>query len=188
MRTRFLPILFSLLMIATPLAPGAALAGGANSTAASSSATTVIGPSGLPVPRFVALKKDKVRARFGPSFDYPVAFTYHRKGLPLKVIAETRDDVWRRVEDRDGRRMWIHRSMLMGNDSAVVAREDAVLRAKPSEGAPGRARPRPAGARPRDRDRRMRGGLVPPARRRLPRLAARGRAVGRLAGLTARTR
>lgn len=140
MRTRFLPILFSLLMIATPLAPGAALAGGANSTAASSSATTVIGPSGLPVPRFVALKKDKVRARFGPSFDYPVAFTYHRKGLPLKVIAETRDDVWRRVEDRDGRRMWIHRSMLMGNDSAVVAREDAVLRAKPSEGAPGRAR------------------------------------------------
>ncbi|MBB4658196.1 SH3 domain-containing protein [Parvularcula dongshanensis] len=100
----------------------------------------VIGPSGLPVPRFVALKKDEVIARFGPSFDYPIAATYRQRGLPLKVIAETRDDVWRRVEDQDGGRYWIHRSMLMGNDNAVVRAEEAVLRAKPSDAAPGRAR------------------------------------------------
>jgi SH3-like domain-containing protein len=101
---------------------------------------TVIGPSGLPVPRFVALKKDEVHARVGPSFDYPVAAVYRKKGLPLKVIAETSDDVWRRVEDPDGQKLWIHRSMLMGNEHAVVRASDVVLRSKPGTDAPGRAK------------------------------------------------
>ncbi len=100
----------------------------------------VRGPSGLPVPRFVALKRNEVRARFGPSFDYPVAYEFRREGLPLKVIQEDRDNVWRRVEDRDGRRMWIHRSMLTANAHAVVNNGDAVLRASPEREAPGRAR------------------------------------------------
>ncbi|MEM9233128.1 MAG: SH3 domain-containing protein [Pseudomonadota bacterium] len=97
-------------------------------------------PSGLPVPRFVALRKDEVRARFGPSFDYPVAYEFHQQGLPLKVIAEDRDNVWRRVEDRDGRRMWIHRSMLSSNDHAIVVADSTILRANPNENAKGRAR------------------------------------------------
>ena len=101
-----------------------------------------IGHSGLPVPRFVAFKKDEVRARFGPGFDYPVAAVYRKRGLPVRVIAETRDDVWRRVEDADGQRLWVHRSMLMSAGTALVTADtdDAVLRAKPSEGARGRAR------------------------------------------------
>ena len=101
-----------------------------------------IGHSGLPVPRFVALKKDEVRARFGPGFDYPVAAVYRRRGLPVRVVAETRDDVWRRIEDADGQRLWVHRSMLMSAETALVTAEadEAVLRAKPSEGARGRAR------------------------------------------------
>ncbi len=98
------------------------------------------GPSGLPVPRFVALKKDEVLARFGPSFDYPVAYEFRRQGLPLKVIAEDRDNIWRRVEDRDGRRMWIHRSMLTMNAHAVVHADSAILRAAPTDDAPGRAK------------------------------------------------
>ena len=99
----------------------------------------VTGPSGLPVPRFVALKKSEVRGRFGPGFDYPVAAVYRREGLPVRVVAETRDDVWRRVEDAEGQRVWVHRSMLKANDSAVVT-DDVVLRAEPEEGAAGRAR------------------------------------------------
>ena len=102
--------------------------------------TVADSPSGLPVPRFVALRKDEVRARFGPSFDYPVAYEFHKEGLPLKVIAEDRDNVWRRVEDRDGRRMWIHRSMLADNESAVVQADSALLRAAPAETAKARAR------------------------------------------------
>ena len=108
----------------------------------SSDAPVKIGHSGLPVPRFVALKKNEVRARFGPGFDYPVAAVYRKRGLPVRVVAETRDDVWRRVEDADGQRLWVHRSMLMSAETALVTAEadDAVLRAKPSEGARGRAR------------------------------------------------
>ena len=124
----------------------AVLTGGAEASSSAAAAAakpvkaeTVIGPSGLPVPRFVALKKDEVRGRFGPGFDYPVAAVYKKRGLPVRVIAETRDDVWRRVEDADGQRVWVHRSMLMANDNAVV-QADAVLRAKPDDAAAGRAR------------------------------------------------
>ncbi|WP_370335733.1 SH3 domain-containing protein [Parvularcula marina] len=97
-------------------------------------------PSGLPVPRFVALRKDEVRARFGPSFDYPVAYEFRQEGLPLKVIAEDRDNIWRRVEDRDGRRMWIHRSMLSENAHGIVTSDSTILRAAPNTHAKGRAR------------------------------------------------
>ena len=100
-----------------------------------------LGHSGLPVPRFVALKKNEVRGRFGPGFDYPVAAVYRRRGLPVRVIAETRDDAWRRIEDADGQRLWVHRSMLMSAETAIVTgAADTVLRAKPTEGARGRAR------------------------------------------------
>ena len=122
-----------------------AMIGGAPAEAGSAAATsparaeTVTGPSGLPVPRFVALKKSEVRGRFGPGFDYPVAAVYRKQGLPVRVVAETRDDVWRRVEDADGQRVWVHRSMLMANDNALV-RGDVVLRAKPAADAAGRAR------------------------------------------------
>lgn len=118
-----------------------AMAGSANSGATTARTTTdATSPSGLPVPRFVALRKSEVRARFGPSFDYPVAYEFRQQGLPLKVIAEDRDNVWRRVEDRDGRRMWIHRSMLANNDSAVVMADATILRTQPSTNARGRAR------------------------------------------------
>jgi len=109
-------------------------------TTVAATATTLTGPSGLPVPRFVALKKNRVVARFGPSFDYPVAYEFNRAGLPLKVIAEDRDNIWRRVEDRDGQRMWIHRSMLAPNEHAVVMSDGVILRAAPRTDGQPRAR------------------------------------------------
>ena len=117
-----------------------AAAAATRATKVEAPAQTVTGPSGLPVPRFVALKKDEVRGRFGPGFDYPVAAIYKRRGLPVRVVAETRDDVWRRVEDADGKRVWVHRSMLMANDTVLVGEAGAVLRAKPDAAAAGRAR------------------------------------------------
>ena len=44
--------------------------------------------SGLPVPRFVALKSDEINARVGPGKDYPIRVTYQRKDYPVKVIQE----------------------------------------------------------------------------------------------------
>ena len=43
-------------------------------------------PSGLPVPRFVALKHDPANARGGPGDDYRLLWVYHNKGLPLQVF------------------------------------------------------------------------------------------------------
>lgn len=124
-----------------PAALGSTAAASAAATSTNTTSTaTKLGPSGLPVPRFVALKKDEVRARFGPSFNYPVAYEFRREGLPLKVIAEDRDNIWRRVEDRDGHRMWIHRSMLAPNQNAIVNLNGAVLRSAPRGDSQGRAK------------------------------------------------
>ena len=56
--------------------------------------------SGLPVPRFVSLKSDRVNMRKGPGTDYPTAWVYRRAGLPLEVIKEF--EGWRQVRDADG--------------------------------------------------------------------------------------
>ena len=80
---------------------------------------TSTGPSGLPVPRFVSLKAEKVNVRRGPSSDHPVAWVFQRKGLPVEIVAEFEN--WRRVRDSEGEEGWILQSMLAGKRTAVVA-------------------------------------------------------------------
>jgi SH3-like domain-containing protein len=90
-------------------------------------------PSGQPVPRFVSLKFATINARKGPDTDYPVRWTYKRKGLPVRVIAETDD--WRRIEDADGGVSWVHKRMLDGRRTGIVrpVRDMRVaMRANPS--------------------------------------------------------
>jgi SH3-like domain-containing protein len=77
------------------------------------------GPTGLPVPRFVSLKAEKVNVRRGPSSEHPVAWVFQRKGLPVEIIAEFEN--WRRIRDSDGEEGWILQSMLAGKRTAVVA-------------------------------------------------------------------
>ena len=96
-----------------------------------------VGYSGYPVPRFVALKADLVNGRASPGLE-PVVI-YRRKGLPVKVIAETPDNTWRRVEDHMGRRVWIRPIMLVQNKHAITT-TPAVLYAEPSLDAFARAR------------------------------------------------
>ena len=88
-------------------------------TASISPENTSIGPSGLPVPRFVSLKAEKVNVRRGPSSDHPVAWVFQRKGLPVEIVAEFEN--WRRVRDSEGEEGWILQSMLAGKRTAVVA-------------------------------------------------------------------
>jgi SH3-like domain-containing protein len=77
------------------------------------------GASGLPLPRFVSLKAQRVNLRIGPSKDYAVEWQYTRSGLPMEIIQEY--DHWRRVRDPDGTEGWIHKSLLTGDRTAVVA-------------------------------------------------------------------
>jgi SH3-like domain-containing protein len=76
------------------------------------------GGSGLPVPRFVSLKSDRVNMRKGPGTDYPTAWVYRRAGLPLEVIKEF--EGWRQVRDADGVSGWVLQSFLSGRRTALV--------------------------------------------------------------------
>ncbi|HET6322141.1 MAG TPA: SH3 domain-containing protein [Hyphomicrobium sp.] len=76
------------------------------------------GGSGLPVPRFVSLKSDRVNMRNGPGTDYPTAWVYRRAGLPLEVIKEF--EGWRQVRDADGAAGWVLQSFLSGRRTALV--------------------------------------------------------------------
>jgi len=64
------------------------------------------GPSsGLPVPRFVSLKPEKVNVRGGPTRQHDVTWQYTRSGLPVEITAES--DNWRRIRDWEGSEGWV---------------------------------------------------------------------------------
>ena len=101
----------------------------------------------LPQPYFESLKGDKVFMREGPSDNHRVKWIYHRKGLPVEVLASF--EVWRRVLDMDGEIGWIHQALLSRERTAVVIGEagapirrasgaDAALVAEAKPGAVGR--------------------------------------------------
>jgi SH3-like domain-containing protein len=76
------------------------------------------GVSGLPVPRFVSLKADRVTVRGGPDKDHDVSWIYTRVGWPVEITAEF--DNWRRIRDSDGSEGWVYHSLLSGKRMAAV--------------------------------------------------------------------
>jgi len=74
--------------------------------------------SGLPLPRFVSLKSDKVNVRAGPNKDQDVRWVYTRPGMPVEITAEFEN--WRRVRDWEGAEGWVYHSLLSGRRTAVV--------------------------------------------------------------------
>ena len=132
-------------------------------------------PSGLPVPRYVATKFETVNARSGPGDDYATVWTYHTRGLPLQVVAETEE--WRRVCDPDGAVAWVHRRTVAETRRVMrTAASDLPLRAHPADGgARGGGPGLPRHRRPRALPRR----LVPADGGQDLRLGAAGRGVGR---------
>lgn len=77
------------------------------------------GKSGLPLPRFVSLKAEKVNVRKGPSSDHDVAWVFQSEGLPVEITAEF--ETWRRIRDSDGAEGWILQNMLTGKRTVLVA-------------------------------------------------------------------
>lgn len=76
------------------------------------------GQSGLPLPRYVSLKSDRVNLRSGPGTDYPTSWVYRRAGLPVEVVEEY--ESWRKVRDAEGTTGWILSSLLSGRRTALV--------------------------------------------------------------------
>jgi SH3-like domain-containing protein len=77
-------------------------------------ATTAVPPpivaTGLPVPRWVTIKAQRVNVRRGPSLEQDVLWTYVKPGLPVEIIAEYNS--WRRIRDADGSTGWVKSVML----------------------------------------------------------------------------
>jgi SH3-like domain-containing protein len=102
-------LVFALLVVVT--AVGTAARAGSSDPA--------VGPkSGLPVPRFVSLKPDRVNVRSGPNRDHEVTWVYTRAGLPVEITAESEN--WRRIRDWEGAEGWVYHSMLSGRRTAIV--------------------------------------------------------------------
>jgi SH3-like domain-containing protein len=96
-------------------------------------------PSGQPVPRWLSLKSDEVRARYGPGLDYRILWEYQVSGLPVQVVAETTE--WRKICDPQGGVAWVHRSVVSSRRSAFNASDAEIpIRARASDTAPVRAR------------------------------------------------
>jgi SH3-like domain-containing protein len=74
--------------------------------------------SGLPVPRFVSLKADRVNVRNGPNKDQEVGWVYTRAALPVEITAEFEN--WRRIRDWEGAEGWVYHSLLSGRRTALV--------------------------------------------------------------------
>ncbi len=119
-------------VLAAGLSPG--MPASAQQSAPAESTGPVGRTSGLPVPRFVSLKADKVNVRSGPTRDHGVAWVFTRAGLPVEITAEF--ETWRRIRDSEGAEGWVYHSMLSSRRTALVSPwkggEPAPLHSEPS--------------------------------------------------------
>jgi SH3-like domain-containing protein len=74
--------------------------------------------TGLPVPRFVSVKPNKVNVHIGPTMGHEVAWVYNRSGLPVEITAEFEN--WRRIRDWEGAEGWVYHSLLSGRRTCLV--------------------------------------------------------------------
>lgn len=84
------------------------------------------GKTGLPLPRFVSLRKDEVNVRTGPGTRYPVDWVLTHRNMPVEIVAEF--DAWRKVKDWEGTIGWVHKSMLSGKRWVIVSKGTRKLR------------------------------------------------------------
>ncbi len=93
---------------------------GTGAAAPGQDGATQAGPvTGLPLPRYVSLKADRVNLREGPSKDHRTRWVFHRAALPVEITAEF--GTWRRIRDSEGAEGWVLHSLLAGRRTALVA-------------------------------------------------------------------
>jgi len=89
-------------------------------------------------PRFVSLRADVVNLRTGPGDRYPVEWVYHRKGLPVEIIAQY--EQWRRIRDSQGTEGWVHQRLVTGQRNVIVKGAQQVLHAEADAASPAMAK------------------------------------------------
>ena len=79
---------------------------------------------------FLSLKNQEVNLRQGPSFEYPIKFTYKKKYLPIVIIDKS--ESWRKIKDFENNSGWIHISQLSKKKSAINIKNNSILYKKPT--------------------------------------------------------
>ena len=79
---------------------------------------------------FLSLKNDEVNLRKGPSFEYPIKFTYKKKYLPIVIIDKS--ESWRQFKDFEKNSGWIHISQLSKKKSGINTENNSVMYKKPT--------------------------------------------------------
>ena len=88
----------------------------------------------LPLPRYASLASDKIYIRTGPGVRFPIAWVYHRKGLPVEIVLEY--ESWRKIKDIDGDGGWVHQSLVSGKRTGLIQGDGpADVRSKPVDNA-----------------------------------------------------
>ena len=90
--------------------------------------TEISKKTGLPLPRFVSLKGNKVNLRRGPSLNYKIDWVYKRKHLPLMIVSEFGH--WRKVTDFEDYTGWIYKDLLSSSRYIIVNKNETLLRNK----------------------------------------------------------
>ena len=68
--------------------------------------------------KFAALRYGKINMHTGPGMQYPTAWVYQRKLLPVEVLAEY--DKWKKVADPDGTTGWVQETMLTDKRAFLI--------------------------------------------------------------------
>ena len=74
---------------------------------------------------YLSLKNQEVNLRQGPSFEYPIKFTYKKRYLPVIII--DRSETWREIKDFENNSGWIHISQLSKKKSAINIKNNSIL-------------------------------------------------------------
>ena len=74
---------------------------------------------------FLSLKNNEVNLRQGPSFEYPIKFTYKKKYLPILII--DRSGTWRKIKDFENNSGWIHVSQLSKKKSGINIKDNSII-------------------------------------------------------------
>tara|TARA_Y100001935_G_scaffold224047_1_gene200010 strand:- start:418 stop:876 length:459 start_codon:yes stop_codon:yes gene_type:complete len=76
--------------------------------------------------KYLSLKKNKVNVRYGPSFEFPIKYTYQKKNLPLKQIDQKEN--FRRIIDHKKNSGWIHISQLKKINSVITTKDKIMFK------------------------------------------------------------
>lgn len=74
------------------------------------------------VPYWASISADEANMRAGAGERYQIEWVYERPGLPVKVIRYISG--WRYIEEPDGTRGWMYRSLLSDERTAIITGEE----------------------------------------------------------------